>query len=71
MTMTQDEQKELTEYFGRMAKIVDFSDTLDEADALLRRLVKFNEELCADVGVSVHYPSAKDARAYLARREGK
>jgi hypothetical protein len=30
------------------------------------RLLKFNEELCQDVGVSVHYPSASVARHAIA-----
>lgn len=29
-------------------------------------LLKFNEELCSDVGVSIHYPSAERARRALA-----
>lgn len=31
------------------------------------RLLKFNEEMCKDVGVSTHYPSADNARSVLAR----
>ena len=34
-----------------------------------KRLLKFNEELCADVGVSTHYPSADFARAVIAKTE--
>lgn len=30
------------------------------------RLLKFNEELCQDVGVSTHYPSADEARRTIA-----
>jgi len=36
-----------------------------------RRLLKFNEELCADVKVSAHYPSADFARAAIAKAEGR
>lgn len=43
-------------------------DALVEA---LERLLRFNEELCADVGVSKHYPSAEMARAVLARTSGE
>lgn len=35
-----------------------------------RRLLKFNEELAMDVGVSTHYPSADFARAVIARTDG-
>lgn len=35
----------------------------------LRRLLTFNEELCQDVGVSHHYPSAVVARALIAQVE--
>ena len=34
-----------------------------------RRLLKFNEELCADVKVSTHYPSSEFARAAIARAD--
>lgn len=36
-----------------------------------KRLLKFNEELCADVNVSTHYPSADFARAVIAKAEGR
>lgn len=32
-----------------------------------RALLAFNEELCADVGVSKHYPSAERARKAIAK----
>jgi len=47
---------------------------LDAAPDLLeacRRLLKFNEELCVDVNVSTHYPSADFARAAIAKAEGR
>ena len=31
----------------------------------LEKLVKFNEELCEDVGISTHYPSADNARKLI------
>jgi len=34
------------------------------------RLLVFNEELCRDVNVSAHYPSAEFARAAIARATG-
>lgn len=34
------------------------------------RLLTFNEELCADVGVSKHYPSADNARRVIAKARG-
>ena len=42
-------------------------DLLDACKALL----KFNEELCQDVNVSIHYPSAEKARQAIAKAEGK
>ena len=39
--------------------------------AALKRLLQFNEELCADVGVSKHYPSAENARAVISKAEGR
>jgi hypothetical protein len=36
-----------------------------------RRLLKFNEELCADVNVSTHYPSADFARAAISKAKGR
>lgn len=35
-----------------------------------KRLLKFNEELCADIHVSEHYPSAELARTAIAKAEG-
>ena len=35
----------------------------------LAALLKFNEELCEDVGVSKYYPSADRARKLLAEEE--
>ena len=35
-----------------------------------KRLLKFNEDLCEDVGVSKNYPSADFARKTLAKAEG-
>ena len=43
----------------------------DELLEACRRLLKFNEELCQDVGVSTHYPSADFARAAIAKAEAK
>lgn len=37
--------------------------------AALKGLLRFNEELCADINVSKHYPSAEKARAAIARAE--
>jgi hypothetical protein len=37
----------------------------------LKSLLRFNEELCADIGVSKHYPSAERARRALAKAEGR
>ncbi len=34
-----------------------------------KRLLKFNEELCRDVKVSTHYPSADFARQAIAKAE--
>ena len=36
-----------------------------------KRLLRFNEELAADVHVSMHYPSADAARKAIARAEGR
>jgi hypothetical protein len=36
----------------------------------LKALLRFNEELCADINVSKHYPSAEKARAAIAAAEG-
>lgn len=33
-------------------------------------LLRFNEDLCADVGVSKHYPSAEKGRVALATLDG-
>jgi hypothetical protein len=41
-------------------------DLLDACE----RLLKFNENLCEDVGVSKHYPSADNARRLIARVRG-
>ena len=35
-----------------------------------KRLLKFNAELCEDVGVSTHYPSADFARKAIEAAEG-
>lgn len=35
------------------------------------RLLRFNEELCADMNVSTHYPSADYARKAIAKAEGE
>jgi len=40
---------------------------LVEAIEALKALLQFNEDLCADIGVSKHYPSAEKARAVLLR----
>ena len=32
-------------------------------------LLRFNEELCADIGVSKHYPSAEKARRAIAKAD--
>ena len=37
----------------------------------LKALLQFNEELCEDVGVSKHYPSAEKARAAIAKAEDR
>jgi hypothetical protein len=36
-----------------------------------KRLLKFNEELCQDTGVSTSYPSADSARKVIAKAEGR
>lgn len=36
----------------------------------LARLLRFTDELCRDVGVSTHYPSAENARRAIARAVG-
>ena len=36
-----------------------------------RRLLTFNQELCQDLSVSTHYPSADFARAAIAKAEGQ
>jgi len=66
----------------RLAKWTATTRSVDAADARLiaaapelldacRRLLKFNEELCADVNVSTHYPSAEFARKVIAKAEGR
>ena len=47
-----------------IVKAVNAHDDLVKA---LRDLLRFNEDLCADIGVSKHYPSAERARAALAK----
>jgi hypothetical protein len=37
--------------------------------AAAKGLLRFNEELCADINVSKHYPSAEKARAAIAKAE--
>lgn len=37
--------------------------------AALKGLLRFNEELCADINVSKHYPSAEKARRAIAKAE--
>lgn len=49
-----------------VARAVNAHDDLLEA---CRRLLKFNEELATDVGVSTHYPSADFARKAIAKAE--
>lgn len=39
--------------------------------AACEALLKFNEELCQDVNVSTHYPSAEKARNALAKARGE
>jgi hypothetical protein len=41
----------------------------DRLLAALKRLLQFNEELCADINMSKHYPSAEEARAAIAAAE--
>lgn len=43
----------------------DLRSMLDKMGEALERLLKFNEELCEDVGVSTHYPSADFGREAL------
>ncbi len=38
---------------------------IERLRSALEGLLQFNEELCADIGVSKHYPSAEKARAAL------
>lgn len=49
------------------ARLIAAAPDLYEACAAL---LKFNEDLCADVGVSKHYPSAEKARVALAKAHG-
>jgi len=35
-----------------------------------KALLKFNEELCQDINVSIHYPSAEEARQVIRKAEG-
>jgi hypothetical protein len=43
--------------------IVSAVNTRAKLLAALKDLLRFNEELCADINVSKHYPSAEKARA--------
>ena len=54
----------------RAALIVRAVNSFAEAREAVERLLKFNEELCDDVGVSKHYPSADFARKVLAKMDG-
>jgi hypothetical protein len=64
-------------YFGDMetntGRDLANADLVAAAPDLLdacRRLLTFTEDLCADVGVSTHYPSAEAARAAIAKATG-
>lgn len=49
------------------ARLISAAPDLLEA---CRALVRFNQELCADLGVSRHYPSAELARRAIAKASG-
>lgn len=55
--------------FARLA--VRACNSHDGLVVALQALLHFNEELCTDVGVSKHYPSAEQARAALAKAKGE
>lgn len=64
----------LVEYGGDGSVAAYVSGLVAQRDELLdacRRLLKFNEELCTDLGVSTHYPSADVARKVIAQVEGR
>lgn len=50
------------------ARLIAAAPSLLEA---CRRLLTFNEELCTDVGISRHYPSAEMAREAIAKATGE
>lgn len=62
---TQHERAEMRKANARL--IAAAQDLLEAC----RRLLQFNEELCEDVNVSKHYPSADFARAAIAKATGE
>lgn len=55
--------RERSQYAAERDELKDENQRLRES---LAALLKFNKELCEDVGVSAHYPSADKARRLLA-----
>lgn len=53
------------------AFIVRAVNSFDDLLAACEALLKFNEELCQDINVSIHYPSAEKARKALAKARGE
>lgn len=58
--------RERSQYAAERDKLKDENQRLCKS---LAALLKFNKELCEDVGVSTHYPSADKARRLLATTE--
>lgn len=50
--------------------IVRACNSYDDLLKACQRLLQFNEDLCVDVGVSKHYPSAEFARAAIKKAIG-
>lgn len=71
--MSYTEEEDLTNPLRQQEQIAN-AHLIAAAPELLeacRRLLKFNEELCQDVNVSTHYPSAEFAHAAIAKAEGR
>jgi hypothetical protein len=60
---SDDEREEL---YAQLANLIASHDRLLEA---AKGLLQFNEELCAEINVSKHYPSAEKARIAIAEAE--
>ncbi len=68
--MAEPTREQIAQDYAKALTIIDGLRTSNtELLDACRRLLKFNEELCADVNVSTHYPSADFARAAIAKAE--